>query len=155
MRVKHFSIFVLLMCLCFVITGCSNTNHYEKCKDKSISFLDKNEEKLTEVAEDLMQKEDGASYRFKDKYYCGYSKGDNVSYVKIDIDAQGMLGGQYWGIIYCPNNNFIDGNSTIEIYDEKQTNEDGNNIFVKEKIKENWYFYYDDYDGKIDISTIN
>ncbi len=155
MRAKQILSFVLVFCICFAITGCFDTNHYEKCKDKSISFLKMNEDELTEIAEELMQKEDGAAYKFKDQYYCYYSNNGNTSYVKIDIDSQGMLGGQYWGIIYCPNNNLIDVDSTIEIYDEKQTSKDGNNIFIREMIKENWYFYYDDYDRKIDISSIS
>lgn len=54
------------------------------------------------------------------------------------------------GIIYCPSDDLID-NNYIEIYDENAETNSGNNIFIKERIKENWYFYYDDYDGKIDI----
>lgn len=42
---------------------------------------------------------------------------------------------------------------TIQIYDEKETTGEGNNIFIREKIKDNWYFYYDDYDGTVDISA--
>ena len=57
-----------------------------------------------------------------------------------------MLGGQYWGIIYAPNDDLLDGN-TSSIYNEKE--ETGNNIFIKEKIRDFWYFYYDDYDGKV------
>ena len=56
-----------------------------------------------------------------------------------------MLGGQYWGIIYSPNDDYIE-NSDITIQKNGE-----NDIFIREKIKEKWYFYYDDYDGKVNV----
>lgn len=65
-----------------------------------------------------------------------------------------MLGGQYYGLIYSTEKNFFDSRSLI-IYDEHKETCDGNNIFIRQKIKKNRYFYYDDYDGKVDTSKIN
>ena len=70
---------------------------------------------------------------------------NNEEYIKIYIDAQGMLGGQYYGLIYSKNNE-------KELIKNKELH--GNNIFIRQKIKDNWYFYYDDYDGKVNINKI-
>ena len=56
-----------------------------------------------------------------------------------------MLGGQYYGLIYSQNNH--DG-----LIKNKEIG--GNNIFIRQKITDNWYFYYDDYDGKVDVKKI-
>ncbi len=143
---------IIVMALGFVLNKCTNTSHYEKSKEEATHFLAKNEADLKDIFEDLMSKEQNDSGKYKGKFYI-YYKTDSTEYVKLDIDARGMLGGQYWGIIYCPNNNLIRNNSSVEIYDESK-NGTGNNIFIKEKIKDNWYFYYDDYDGKVDITKI-
>ena len=49
-----------------------------------------------------------------------------------------MLGGQYWYLLYCEDD-FLDGKN-IYIYDEYKETGSGNNIFIVEKIKDNWYF---------------
>ena len=59
-----------------------------------------------------------------------------------------MLGGQYYGLIYIK-----DKFEELIIYDGTKL-ENGNNIFIREKLKDNWYFYYDDYDGKVNIDKI-
>ncbi len=91
--------------------------------------------------ESYLKLDDGKSYVVK--------LGENGKYVKLDIDSQGMLGGQYWGLIYCPTD-YLNGKE-MEI---KGNTGKGNNVFITEKIKDNWYFYYDDYDGKVDIDKI-
>lgn len=60
-------------------------------------------------------------------------------------NLRGMLGGQYYGIIYSKNNE-------EKLIKNKEIH--GNNIFIRQKIKDNWYFYYDDYDGKVNINKI-
>ncbi len=131
----------------------SNTNHYEKSKSQSISFLEKNEDEIISIAESLMAEDVNTSKEYKNKYCIYKNLNDELRYVKIDIDSKGFLGGQYWGIIYCPENNYIESDSDIAIFDESKTG-NGNNISIHQKIKDNWYFYYDDYDGKIDVNSI-
>ena len=60
-----------------------------------------------------------------------------------------MLGGQYYGLIYIK-----EYNDELIIYDEFKETGTGNNIFIRKKIKDNWYIYYDDFDGKVDIKKI-
>ena len=59
-----------------------------------------------------------------------------------------MLGGQYYGLIYIQ-----DKFDELITYDGTKL-ENENNIFIREKLKDNWYFYYDDYDGKVNIDKI-
>ena len=42
----------------------------------------------------------------------------------------------------------------VIIFDELSETGEGNNIFIRKKINNNWYFYYDDYDGKIDLNKL-
>ena len=60
-----------------------------------------------------------------------------------------MLGGQNYGIIYSK----IDDEDFI-VYDQKKVIGEGNNIFIREKLYDNWYFYYNDWDGEIDVNKI-
>ena len=60
-----------------------------------------------------------------------------------------MLGGQNYGIIYSK----IDDEDFI-VYDQKKVTGEGNNIFIREKLYDNWYFYYNDWDGEIDVNKI-
>ena len=125
---------------------------YNSAKKSSIKFLNSNQIELEKIYDKIiLNNQENASGRYKEKFYIYYS--NDEKYIKLDIDSQGMLGGQYWGIIYCPSDDLID-NNYIEIYDENTETNNGNNIFIKERIKENWYFYYDDYDGKVDIKEI-
>ena len=71
---------------------------------------------------------------------------DTRGVVSFSIGSQGsVVGGQYWYILYSPYDDFIDGKS---IYINKKDDI----IEIIEKIEDNWYFYYIDYDGKIDLT---
>lgn len=125
---------------------------YNSAKKSSIKFLNNNQIELEKIFDKLiLNNQENASGKYKEKFYIYYS--NDEKYIKLDIDSQGMLGGQYWGIIYCPSDALLENNN-IKIYDENVETNDGNNIFIKEKIKDKWYFYYEDYDGKVDIKEI-
>ena len=74
----------------------------------------------------------------------------NKEYIQFDLDTQRFLGGQYWVIIYSPNDDYLNG-VNIKVYNEKQVTGKSNDINIREKIKDKWYFYYDDYDWKVNI----
>jgi len=128
-----------------------NKFDYDKAKKITIKYLNKNEEQLKKIAEELYENKSSIENPLEDIRYAEYCYDDNLNfkskeeYIKFDIDAQGMLGGQYYGLIYSKNN-----------YDELLKNKEigGNNIFIRQKIKDNWYFYYDDYDGKVDFNKL-
>lgn len=69
------------------------------------------------------------------------------------MDAQGFLGGQYYGLIYSKDENIYNGKDLF-IYDENKETGEGNNIFIRKKILDNWFFYYNDWDGKVKIDNI-
>ena len=82
-------------------------------------------------------------------YLTDFDFNNEVEYIVFDLDSQGMLGGQYYGLIYSKNNKL-----DLIIFDEYKERGKGNNIFIRKTIKDNWYFYYDDFDGKVDVDKI-
>lgn len=138
----------------------SNKFNYESAKNYTTNFLKNNKQELEKIAKKIYIEK---PTKFIDKPYkkvstASYHNYDEIgifekdSYIKFDIDSQSMLGGQYYGLIYSYNNDIY--NTNIFIYDENKETNEGNNIFIREKISNNWYFYYDDYDGKLDIKSI-
>lgn len=128
-----------------------NKFDYYKAKQITIKYLNKNEEQLKKIAEEVYEDKSSIENPLENIRYAGYYYDYNLNfkskeaYIKFDIDAQGMLCGQYYGLIYSKNN-----------HDELIKNKEigGNNIFIRQKIKDNWYFYYDDYDGKVYVKKI-
>lgn len=154
-RILIFIGLVIVIIFTFLITlRFFNNNNYEHTKKESIRFLNSNINDLQNIADEMILNKSKESKNYKKISYRYYKDLNYKEYIQFDIDAQGMLGGQYWGIIYCPKDDLLNGNS-IEIYDESKQSEKGNNIFIKEKVKDKWYFYYDDYDGKVDVTIIN
>lgn len=125
---------------------------YDEAKEETIIFLNDNIDNLQDISKSILKIKSNSykEHKYKDKTYV-YSYMQNEEgkeYIQIDFDGQGMLGGQGWGLIYSDNDDLLNGNSYY-IYDEKEQTGTGNNIFIKEKIKDKWYFYYDDWDGKV------
>ena len=152
--------FILVISLLFVFNKDFSKFNYNSAKDNVVKYLDSNEKELIEIANALYKDKSSKKNPYKGITYASYNdqseinKWNEKNYVKFDVDAQGMLGGQYYGLIYSTEKNFFDSRSLI-IYDEHKETGEGNNIFIRQKIKKNWYFYYDDYDGKVDTSKIN
>ena len=133
-----------------------NTFNYESAKEYTIEYLSENESDLELIVDELYR-----SKQFVKNPHSGVSRAtyyndiyfnlkNDVEYVVFDLDSQGgALGGQSYGLIYSN-----DVSENLIIYDESKYEENGNNIFIKKKIKDNWYFYYKDYDGKVDIDKI-
>lgn len=128
-----------------------NRFNYNSAKQTTIKLLNKNENELKKISDGLYESKTliekplenikTSSYRY-DEYF---NYNGEVEYIKFYIDAQGRLSGQEYGLIYIKEND-----EEFITYHEQY----GNNTFIREKIKNNWYFYYDDYDGKVDINKI-
>ena len=73
-----------------------------------------------------------------------YDAGDGC--VIFDLDAQGMLGGQYWSVIYTPDGIYKEQSQKYSWYEEN-----GNNVVIAEKVKDHWFFLWEDYDGREDL----
>lgn len=123
---------------------------YQSSKEIVTTFLNKNKKELEKIADEVQKSKVSKKDPLKNISYVSYY---DEEYIQFNMDAQGMLGGQYYGLIYSINDN-ITNNEKIKIYDEYKETGSGNNIIIREKICDNWYFYYEDYDGKVDTSKI-
>lgn len=147
------SVGIFLIKLCIDINWKKEFNKfdYDKAKKTTIKYLNKNEEQLKTIVDELYENKSSIENPIENIKDAGYHNSSNFNfknneeYIKFAIDAQGMLGGQYYGLIYSKNNE-------EELIKNKELF--GNNIFIRQKIKDNWYFYYDDYDGKVNINKI-
>ncbi len=145
-------LFILIsITILFLYKGSNSNGDYERAKKETLSFLDENIKQLEELSKESLSKKYSEMQTFKTKEYY-FDENNGKEYIVININAQGMLGGQYWYLLYCEDD-FLDGKN-IYIYDEYKETGSGNNIFIVEKIKDNWYFYYQDWDGKVDITKI-
>lgn len=142
---------ISIIAIWFFYRNSANKSEYDKAKKESLNFLNKNITKLEELSKKSLRNEDEKAHEFKGKKYY-YSVRNGKECVVIEINAQGMLGGQYWDLIYCEDD-YIDKNN-VKIYNEYEETGKGNNIFVTEKIRDNWYFLYEDWDGKVDTTNI-
>lgn len=128
---------------------------YQEAEEEANYYLKKNEKQLMELVSELYVTKSSKKDSIKGISYASYVDRDDfdfkneIEYIKIDLDSQGMLGGQYYGLIYTK-----DSKESLIVYDENEETKKGNNVFIRKKIKDNWYFYYEDYDGKININTI-
>lgn len=132
---------------------------YDSGKIEIIKYLDNNKSELESIVKELYRSKSSLDNPNKNISYVSYRDNNGLSYleknpcVQFDFDAQGMLGGQYYGLIYSQESNIYDGKDLF-IYNEKKETGEGNNIFIREKILDNWYYYYDDYDGKVDLENL-
>ncbi len=126
--------------------------NYNKALKTTTKYLNKNENELKKIADILLETKESKEKPYKNikfaKYFKDFDFKGNGEYIKFNIDSQGMLGGQYYGLIYIQ-----DKFDELITYDGTKL-ENENNIFIREKLKDNWYFYYDDYDGKVNIDKI-
>lgn len=120
---------------------------YQSAKDFSESFLNHNQEELEDIAQNILKAKKTSINEYKKAYEIKYDEHEEA--VNFEIGSQGLLGGQYWRLVYTEKGNYR-GETDKYTYCE----EDGNNIAFAEKINENWYFYWMDYDGREDLSNI-
>lgn len=132
-----------------------NKFNYDKAQQITIKYLNKNENELKKIVNELYINREPIQKPYKSisygsyNYNSGFNYKEDKEYIEFDMDAQEMLGGQYYGLIYSKKDD-----EDLIIYDEFKETGKGNNIFIRQKIKDNWYFYYDDYDGKVDVDRI-
>ncbi len=120
---------------------------YQSAKDFSESFLKHNQEELEDIAQDILKAKKTSISEYKKAYEIKYDEHEEA--VNFEIGSQGLLGGQYWRLVYTEKGNYRGETDKYTYYEE-----DGNNIAFAEKLNENWYFYWIDYDGREDLSNI-
>lgn len=147
----------LILSIIFIINQKMNFTkfNYNDSKKDAITILNKNKKQLTKIGNELYETKSNKSNPIDEISYANFLSAESNSikkeYVQFGIDAQGMLGGQYYGLIYATSD--INSGKNVNIVDESQYG-NGNNIFIYEFIEKNWYFYYFDYDGKINVNEI-
>lgn len=112
---------------------------YSSAKKECEKILNKYQVQMEEIAVNSLKSSRNVSGNFKEYFYSSYKKD---GYVKFDISEQGMLGGQYWDLVYTADGTF-NGETKSFLY--KQTS--GNDIIRAEKINEHWWYLWTDYDG--------
>ncbi|MBP3300456.1 MAG: hypothetical protein J6M34_03010 [Clostridia bacterium] len=112
---------------------------YETAKEECVRFLNDNRDEMEEIAVNLLAEERVAFGQFGERAY-SYTPADN--FVEFEVDGQGMLGGQYWSLIYTKDGSFH-GNAETYLWEEPL----GNNVYRAEKLTGNWWYLWSDYDG--------
>ena len=125
-----------LICLIYSIRPLN----YGTAKSKCEAFLERNRGEMEEIAISLLNGEGSESGYYKEEYYFFTSENDKVEF---DIGGQGMLGGQYWGLVYTKNGLYC-GETKEYLYKELGG---GNNIIRAEKLDDHWWYLWYDYDG--------
>lgn len=152
---KKIILISILLFIIIIVTILSlykmSDNDYDKAKKETLNFLDKNLSELEKISKEGLSIKNKEVQKYKTKKY-HFTENDGKEYIVININSQGMLGGQYWDLIYCEED-YLDGKN-IDIYDEYKETGSGNNIFIVEKIRDNWYYSYQDWDGKVDTTKI-
>lgn len=139
---------ICILLLFIILPGCKKEpNDYNHTRDECISIFQNNKESLSSIAEKAIEQKSDKDLSFSKVSSISYNDNYDGLYVDFSVDAQGMLGGQYWGIIYSPSDEFP--NWANKLYNKIgfYKEESDNNRFFCERIESNWFFYYLDYDG--------
>ncbi len=155
--IKVLFVIVIVSILIIYVFFNFNKFDYQSSLTYARNFLNNNYESLNKLANEYLENHDLKTKKYKIVKSIRYSKTEYI-YMKelenviFECNYQGSLGGQSWGLLFIPNNKYLDSKKLF-IYNEKELNT-GNNIFIRRKLKDNWFFYYDDWDGKVDLSKV-
>ncbi len=150
---KHYTCGIILLSVIailvggfFILKNVLEPKTYSDAKIECIKVLNKNRTGLNEFAEKLLTEtpHSMAGEYPKSPYdsFKGYSchvtdRHDAV----FSVGSQGMLGGQYWSLMYTADGTYRDQPETYyEVWD-------GNNIIKAEHIDGNWWYLWEDYDA--------
>ena len=136
---------VLIGCF-FVLKAILKPETYSSAKSDCVKVLNKNRTELDEFAAKLLAETPqslAGEYpktpyeSFKD-YNCYVTDRHEAVF---DIGSQGMLGGQYWSLMYTADGTYRGKSETYyEVWD-------GNNIIKADHIDDNWWYLWEDYDA--------
>lgn len=131
---------------------------YSEAEEYSINYLNSNAKQLTKIAKEVIKErsDDGFSTKISEIRSIYYGDSDVISngdYVTFNFYDNGFYHDVDWGLIYSPSNKF-EGEDELYTYDQSINDTKGNNVYVRKKIKDNWFFYYSDYDGDTNLNEI-
>ena len=116
-----------------------NSITYSSAKEECEIFLEENRNELEKLALAALSSDEDVSGYYNERYYSSCLED---GFVAFDVDAQGMLGGQYWGLVYTQDGTYC---GDTESYLQKQEQE--NNIMRGERLDGHWWYRWRDYDG--------
>ena len=107
---------------------------YSSAKKECVEYLGRNRSQLEEIALAALQDDS----RELGKFACSVDLEKGL--VKFSVDAQGMLGGQYWDLVYTRSGLYENqSESYYSVFDES--------IVTKgEKLDDHWWYIWTDYD---------
>ena len=110
---------------------------YSSAKKECVEYLEENRSQLEDVV--LAALQDGLEEHGDSRF--DYSVDLEKGLVKFSVDAQGMLGGQYWDLVYTRSGLYENqSESYYSVFDER--------IVTKgEKLDDHWWFIWRDYDS--------
>ena len=133
-----------------------NSANYAQAKEQTIIFINKNQNEIENVKNDVIEKQTAKGISMKGVSYISYEVYNEDTFVFFDYGSQGMLGGQYWGFYYSSSNLprvQADYQGKCPLTEAKiegcfyWRELNGNNFYASERINDNWFFYYMDYDN--------
>ena len=148
---KKRQLFIITIILFLILSGCSSNKSFKRTKEETTIFVNKYSSDLAQIVDNIIANKSAENITFKNISAISYKQINASDYIGFYYDSQGMLGGQYWGFYYISNDKPI-GDQGFEM-DLKKSGDgwewkeaDGNNYYYTEKLKDNWYYYYMDYD---------
>ena len=148
-------LFVLFLFVLWPFRGIGGKTDYSMAKTKCIEIFENRKEKFFSAKNSIIDNGTTEGVKIKKVESLSYNQYDATKIIEFHIGSQGMLGGQYWGIYYISDDMPIidtldsydlltDGPYGGSYYYQKPN---GNDFYATERIEENWYFFYMDYDG--------
>jgi hypothetical protein len=131
---------------------------YEQAKSHTIMFITDYKDDIETVKNDVVDNKSADNTSLEGVRYISYEAYEDGIFIFFDYDGQGMLGGQYWGFYYSSNDiprvqYDYQGKIALAQAGEKGCyywwDEIGSNLYATERIEENWFFYYMDYDNNM------
>lgn len=157
--IRKLTCILLSAVLLFSMTACgksSKPRNYENTKAEALDlFHARKDEFLAVVAE--FENFGATDFSIKGVSSISCKEDGDYKCIEFKIDAYGFLGGQYWSLSYHSGNypynswgfklNDLTAGPYAGSYYWQENPNEGNNFFAIERIEEDWFFHYMDFDG--------
>ena len=145
----------LIFAFAYPFKGLTGKTTYEETLTQTEKLYKQKKNKFHSAKDNILEKQatDGEKISGVERIYMTKRNADNCIIIDFSVGAQGLSGGQYWGVYYVSKDKpadvfmcegeFQDGPYEGAYY----KNSEEHTFYATEKIDEFWYFYYMDYDG--------
>lgn len=149
-------VFAVLLTFLMPFGQLTGDTAYMEAKEKCVKLFEKRKQEFIQITEDGTASASVEGTEIRNVHSISWHCSGEKTAIEFSVDAQGLTGGQYWGIYFVPDDQPVLINwfsSSIPLQEGPYSNsyyyrEAGGSVFyATEKIEDNWYFYYMDYDG--------